>query len=99
MVWIYCKTSDDPKIVGEYVCNSNFGQKSENKSQVMKENENEDDCWIIQSENPDSETSAMIYRIGSEIVIIELDDNCAANVIELLLKKYGFNKIKWLLTK
>ena len=44
MVLIYSKTCDDPKIVGDYVCNSNFGQEGENKSQVMKEDENEDDC-------------------------------------------------------
>ena len=99
MVWVYCKTGDDPKIVGDYVCKSNFGQDSENKSQVINEDENEDDCWLIQSEHPNSETSAMIYRIGSEIVVIEMDDNCASNVIEPLMKKYGFDNVKWLLSK
>ena len=41
----------------------------------------------------------MIYRIGSEIVVIEIDDDCASNVIEPLMKKYGFDNVKWLLSK
>ena len=87
-------------MVADYVCESNFSQENiESKLKVINESENEDDCWIIQTEHPNSETSAMIYRIGTEIVCIEIDDNCASNVIEPLLKKYGFNNVKWLLTK
>ena len=98
MIWIYCKTFDDPKVVGDYVCKSNFGQEnSENKSQVMKD-ESEDDCWIIETDQR-NETSAMIYRISNEIIVIEIDDNCASNVIEPLMKKYGFDNVKWLLPK
>ena len=98
MIWIYCKTFDDPKVVGDYVCKSNFGQEtSENTSQVMKD-KSEDDCWIIETDQR-NETSAMIYRISNEIVVIEIDDNCASNVIEPLMKKYGFDNVKWLLPK
>lgn len=49
--------------------------------------ENEDNCWIIQPDNPQNETSAIIYRISPEIVAIEIDENCASNVIEPLMKK------------
>ena len=95
---IYCKTNDDPKIVADYVCKANFGElNSENKSQIVKD-ENEDSCWIIQSKSM-NETSAIIYRIGPEIVALETDDDCASNIIEPLMKKYGFNNVKWLLTK
>ena len=98
MVWIYCKTVDDPKDVGDYVCKSNFEhENNENKSQVLKD-ENEDDCWIIETDH-NNETSAIIYRIGHEIVVIELDETCASNVIEPLMKKYGFDNVKWLLSK
>ena len=98
MIWIYCKTFDDPKVVGDYVCKSNFGQEnSENTSQVMKD-ESEDDCWIIESDQR-NETSAMIYRISNEIIVIEIDENCVSNVIEPLMKKYGFDNVKWLLPK
>ena len=41
----------------------------------------------------------MIYRIGSEIIVIEIDEDCASNVIEPLMKKYGFGNVKWLLSK
>ena len=98
MVWVYCKTGDDPKIVADYVCRVNFGEyTSENKAQIIKD-ENEESCWIMQSKSI-NETSAIIYRIGSEIVAIETDEDCAANIIEPLMKKYGFNKVKWLQTK
>jgi hypothetical protein len=98
MILIYCKTVDDPKEVVGYVCKSNFGEKnSETKSRVINDG-SEDDCWIIETDRQ-NETSAMIYRISHEIVVIEIDDNCASNVIEPLMKKYGFDNIKWLLTK
>ena len=51
-----------------------------------------------ETDDPD-ETSALTYRVGNEIVAIELDENCASNVIEPLMKKYGFENIKWLVTK
>jgi hypothetical protein len=98
LVLVYCKTGDDPKIIADYVCKANFGEvNGENKSQIIKD-ENEDDCWLLQSKSMD-ETSAIIYRIGPEIVALEIDDDCAQNIIEPLMKKYGFNKVKWLLSK
>ena len=98
MILIYCKTVDDPKEVAGYVCKSNISEEnSETKSRVINDG-TEDDCWIIEREYSD-ETSAMIYRIGSEVVVIEIDENCASNVIEPLIKKYGFDNVKWLLIK
>ena len=98
MILIYCKTVDAPKEVADYVCKSNFGvENSEKKSQVINDG-SEDDCWIIETDDT-NETSALTYRVGNEIVAIELDENCASNVIEPLMKKYGFENIKWLVTK
>jgi len=97
MIWIYCKTVDDPKDMGLYVCKSNFEQENLENKYVLKD-ESEDDCWIIETDNQ-NETSAIIYRIGPEIVAIEIDENCASTIIETLMKKYGFNNVKWFSTK
>jgi len=95
---IYCKIVDSPKEVADYVCKSNFGVvNSEKKSQVINDG-SEDDCWIIETDDS-NETSALTYRVGNEIVAMELDENCASNVIEPLMKKYGFENIKWLVIK
>ena len=95
MIFVYCKTVDDPKEVAEYVCKSNFSEENNETNPRVLNDESEDDCWIIENDQL-NETSAMIYRIGSEIVVIEIDDKCASNVIEPLMKKYGFDNVKWL---
>jgi hypothetical protein len=98
LIWVYCKTADKPKEVGEYICKSNFGRGDGYvESQVMKD-EIEEDCWLIET-HPQNETSAMVYRIGNAIVAIEIENDCAVNVIETLMKKYGLADVKWLLTK
>ena len=98
MIWVYCKTTDKPKEVGEYICKSNFGRGDNYiESKVMKD-EIEEDCWLIETKSQ-NETSAMVYKIGNEVVAVEIDDDCAINVIEPLMKKYGFTNVKWLLTK
>ena len=97
-MWVYCQTTDDPEKVGEYICDSNFVDGcGDNKSRVFKD-ENEDGCWLIQT-CLRNETSAIIYRVSQNIIGIEIDDNCAVNVIEPLMKKYGFTNIRWLITK
>ena len=98
MIWVYCKTTDDPKEVGGYICKSNFGKEYNGKKSRIAKDESEDECWIIETD-PQNETSAMIYRIGHEIVVTEIDASCASNVIEPLMKKHGFDNIKWLLAK
>jgi hypothetical protein len=95
LIWIYCQTTDDPKEVGEHICKSNLSRENSFfEFRVMKD---EEDCWLITT-NP-NETSAMVYRIGDEILVIEIDDDCAPTAIELLLKKYGFANVKWLQSK
>ncbi len=98
MIWIYCKTTDKPKEVGQYVCKSNFCRRSNHiESKVMKD-EIEEDCWLIET-NSQNETSAVVFKIGNEVVAVEIDDDCAIYVIEPLMKKYGFANVKWILTK
>ena len=99
MIWVYCRTGDAPIDVGRYICESNFIHRTGYvKSKVIKD-EFEEDCWLIKTTNPQNETSVLVYRIGDEIVAIEIDDDCAVNVIEPLMKKYGFNDVKWFSTK
>jgi hypothetical protein len=93
-MFIYCNTKDAPEIVGETICRANFV----------------DDCakyWRVKDEggfftieiNSESRCVAAIYSIGNSVIGVEIDDNCASNVIEPLMKKYGFYNANWLLTK
>ena len=97
MIWIYCKTTDDPKEVGEYICKSNFNQDASTKNSHVLKDESEDDCCIIKTSS-DDKTSAMIYRIRHDVLVIEIDEECAANVLEPLMTRYGFDNLKWLFT-
>jgi len=98
LIWIYCQTADSSKEVGEYICKSNFNLADNDLELRITKDVNEEDCWLVET-NLKHETSAMVYRISDEIVVIEIDDDCATNVIELFMKKYGFANVKWLLTK
>ncbi len=98
MIWIYCKTTDSPKEVGENICKSYSNLEDNEFELCVTKDENEEDCWLLET-NLKHETSAMVYRISDEIVVIEIDDDCATNVIELLMKKHGFANVKWIETK
>jgi hypothetical protein len=84
--------------VGEYICKSNFNFEDNDLELRFLQDVSEEDCWLLET-NLKKETSAMVYRISNEIVVIEIDDNCATNIIEPLMKKYGFANVKWLVTK
>jgi len=96
MVFIYCKTTDDLKQVGQFICreNSVTGQNDH----VWKTEESDDDCYTIQT-NCNISTAAILSQVNNNVICIETDDNCASKIIESLIKKYGFNQVKWLLTK
>ena len=87
MFWVYCKTHDEPRKVGNYVCKSNFFRGINQDSHILKEG-SEDNCWIIENCSK-NETSAMIYRLGPEVVVMEIDDECVVNVVEPLMMKSG----------
>ena len=48
-MWVYCQTTDDPKEVGEYICESNFVEECDDKKSRVFKDENEDNCWLIQT--------------------------------------------------
>ena len=97
-MWIYCQTADTPKEVGEYICKLYSNQEDTEYELCVTKDENEEDCWLLET-NLKNETTAMVYRISDEIVVIEIDDDFATNIIESLMKKHGFANVKWLLTK
>jgi hypothetical protein len=84
--------------VGEYICKSNFNFEGNDLELHFLKDANEEDCWLLET-NLKNETSAMLYRISNEILVIEIDEDCSTNIIEPLMKKYGFANVKWLLTK
>jgi len=97
MINIYCKTLDDVNHVGDLICRANSVQE-DNKIDSWVISKAEEEYWIIET-NCIQSPVAIFYRIGTEVVCIEVDDDCAPNVIEPLMKKYGFENVKWLLTK
>jgi hypothetical protein len=98
LIWIYCQTTDSPKEVGCYICESTVSRDDNDFELQVKKDGNEEDCWLLETDTK-NETISMVYRISDEIVVIEIDDDCATNIIETLMKKYGFANVKWLLTK
>lgn len=94
MISIYCKTSDGSKKVGELICKAN----SEEKTEWLLKDECDEDSWIIET-NCKKSPNAMVYSISNSVVVIEADDECASKVIEPLMGKYGFENVKWLLSK
>ena len=93
MISFYCKTTDNPRKVGEAICKAN---STEGLSWKIKE-EIEADTWSIQT-NCDRYPHALVYRIGVSIVAVEVNGDCAPNIVEPLLEIYGFENIKWLVS-
>ena len=93
MISLYCKTIDPPRKVGEAICKAN---STEALPWKIKE-EIDAGTWTIQT-NCDGDTHALLYRIGSSIVAVEVNGDCAPNIIEPLMEIYGFENIKWLVS-
>jgi hypothetical protein len=93
LILIYCKTTDLPRKVGEAICKAN----STDALLWKLEEEIEVGTWAIQT-NCDRFTHALVYRIGSSIVAVEVSSDFAPNVIEPLMEIYGFENIKWLVS-
>jgi len=93
LIIIYCKTIDSSKKVGETICKANSTKTLSWK--IIEEVE--PDTWTIQT-HCDRYIHALVYKISSSIVAIEVNSECGPNVTEPLLEKYGFENIKWLTT-
>ena len=93
-MFVYCNTKDSPRIVGAVVCRANFVEDSEWSWIISDEGE----FCSIQTNSKDH-CVAIIYWVGDSVVGIEIDNKCASKVIEPLIELYGFEKVKWLLSK
>jgi hypothetical protein len=89
---IYCKTDDSSRKVGELICRANSSEGSEWKIQ----DEVEADSWTIET-SCRALAHALVYRVGATVVAVEIEVDCASNVIEPLIENYGFENIKWLI--
>ena len=103
-IWLYVKTLEDPKAVGEIVCAFNYteGKHPEDQySWIMEAGRDEPSYWEIRgkySALKDLTEIAIVYRIGDTVVLSEIDDNLAPNFLDPLITKYGFDNVKWLVT-
>jgi hypothetical protein len=105
-IWLYVKTSENPQTVGQTVCDFNFyqGEHPEDKY-----------TWIIQrGKDPGEEyyeikgkydplkdltLIGLAYRAGDTVVLSEIDDDLAANFLDPLLERYGFDNVKWIVVQ
>ena len=96
MVFIYCETTDDLKQVGELICSENSVSGKED-NYAWKTEESDDNSYAIQT-SCNTSTAAILSQVSNNVICIETDENCAPKIIEPLIKKYGFNQVKWLCT-
>jgi len=99
----YVKTTDDPKTVATVVCDFNYyeGEHPEDKYSWVTESRKsgEDEYWEIKGKYAPLKDLALIglaYRAGDTVVLGEVEDDLATNFLNPLLKKYGFENLKWI---
>src|SRR3972149_5192232 len=97
----YVKTSDNPTVVGQVVCDFNFiqGEHPEDQySYTLEKGKGEPEYWEIRSKYADRKEMplvALVYRAGDSVVVSEVADDLAPNFIDPLLGKNGFENVKW----
>jgi len=99
----FVKTVDDPKTVAEIVCAFNYyqGEHPEDKYSWVTEPKKtgEEEYWEIKGKYAPLKDLSLIglaYRTGDTVVLSEVNDDLAANFLNPLLEKYGFDSIKWI---
>ncbi len=102
-IWFYVKTGDEPKAVADAVCEFNFyqGEHPEDKYSWVTELKKSDDeeYWEIRGKYAPLKDLTLIglaYRVGDTVVLSEVDDDLAENFLDPLLKRYGFDNVKWI---
>jgi hypothetical protein len=102
-IWFYVKTTDEPKTVADSVCEFNFyqGEHPEDKYSWVTElrKSGEEEYWEIKGKYAPLKDLTLIglaYRIGDAVVLSEVDDDLAANFLDPLVKRYGFDNVKWI---
>lgn len=101
-IWFYVKTNDDPKIVGEVVCIFNYAEgihPNDQYSWILQEGRDEAGYWEIKGKYTglkDLTEIGFVHRIGDTVVLSEIDNDLAPNLIDPLIAKYGFDNVKWI---
>jgi len=93
VIIVYCRTADSSRKVGDLICRANSSKGLEWKIK----DEVEEDSWTIET-TCRMFADALVYRVGTSVVAVEVDVDCAQHVVEPLMEKYGFENIKWLNT-
>jgi hypothetical protein len=94
VILVCCKTLGGSKKVAELICKVNSG----GKTRWLLRGECEENSWVIETnckESPD----VMVSQVSSSVVVIEVDEECAPNILDPLMAHYGFENIKWLTYK
>jgi len=101
-IWFYVKTSDDPKAVGEIVCNFNYTEgkhPGDKYSWIMEVGKDEPGYWEIKGKYErlkDLAEIGIVYRIGDTVVMAEIDDDLVPDFLDPLIAKYGFDNVRWI---
>jgi hypothetical protein len=103
-LWFYVKTNDDPKVVGQVVCDFNFQQGEHPQDQyswILEVGKDEPGYYVIKGKYAvlkDLTDIGIVYRIGDTVVFAEVEDYLAPDFIDPLITKYGFDNVKWIAT-
>ncbi len=104
-MWFYVKTTDTPKAVGDIVCAFNYttGEHPGDKyTWNMEKGEGEEEFWQIMSKYEGMKELAVVavaYKAGDTVVLGEIRDEFVPNFLDPLLEKYGFDNIKWIVSR
>ena len=100
--YFYVKTSDDPNVVGNVVCDFNFSQGEHPQDQyswIIVVGKDEPGYWEIKGKYAalkDLAEIGIVYRIGDAVVFAEIDDDLVPDFLDPLITKYGFDNVKWI---
>jgi hypothetical protein len=101
-LYFYVKTLEEPKTVGETVCEANYatGQHpGDEYSWILQEGRDESGYWEIRGKYAklsDLTEVGIVYRIGDTVVLAEIDDGLVPNFADPLITRYGFDNVKWI---
>jgi hypothetical protein len=102
-IWFYVKTTDNPKVVADVVCDFNYyqGEHPEDKYSWVTElrKSGEEEYWEIKGKYAPLKDLSLIglaYRTGDTVVLSEVDNDLIANFLDPLLEKYGFDNVRWI---
>lgn len=101
----FVKTGESPKMVGEIICSFNYtrGEHPEDEYTwvIHERKEGAEEYWEIESRYAglkDRVTVGIAYKKGDTVILSDVDDEFVLNFLDPLLEKYGFDRIKWIVT-